>query len=149
LYVWHFHTSHQESMSRDFREARNVFSQLVQRFTPATLGFLILLVVAGGVFAYQVSPLRDSSFQPNSANAGSLIPWMRGVDDNTWFQGSSVLAGLLAINLVLIIRQRIQSITNAIPRFLRLAFWTMVGVIFFLVIELAFVFYLLGQWLMD
>jgi hypothetical protein len=136
-------------MSRDFREPRNVFSQLVQRFAPATLGFLMLLVVAGGVFAYQVSPLRDSSFQPNSANAGSLIPWMRDVSEDTWLQGSSVLAGLLATNFVLILRQRSQSITNAIPRFSRLAFWTVVGVIFFLIIELAFVFYLLEQWLVD
>jgi hypothetical protein len=136
-------------MLRNFREPRNVFSQLVQRLAPASLGFLMLLVLAGGVFAYQVSPLRDPSFQPNSANAGSLIPWMRGVNDNTWLQGSSVLAGLLTINLVLILRQRSKSITHAIPRFLRLAFWTVLNVVLFLVIELAFVFYLLDQWLID
>jgi hypothetical protein len=136
-------------MSSNFREPRNTFSQFVPRFTPATLGFLILLTVAVGVFAYQVSPLRDSSFLPNSANAGSLLPWMRGVDDNTWFQGSSVLAGLLATNIVLILRQQSRSITNAIPHFLRLAFWAVAGVVLFFIIELSFVFYLLGQWLMD
>jgi hypothetical protein len=109
----------------------------------------MLLVVAGGIFTYQVSPLRDSSFQPNSANAGSLIPWMQGVGENIWLQGSSVLAGLLAINLVLILRQWRRSITHARPQFLRLIFWTMLGVIFFLLIELAFIFYLLEQWLID
>jgi hypothetical protein len=136
-------------MPRDFRKPRNAFSQLVQRIDLVTLGCLILLVVAGGIFAYQVSPLRDSSFQPNSANAGSLIPWMRGVSENTWLQVSSVLAGLLAMNLVLILRQWSKLITNSIPRFLRLICWTVAGIILFILIELMFVLYLLGQWLID
>jgi hypothetical protein len=139
----------QKVMSRDLRAPRNVVSQLVQRFAPAALGFLLLLVVAVGIFAYQVSPLRDPSFQPNSANAGSLIPWMRGFSDDTWLQVSYVLASLLTVNLVLLLRQRSQSITSAIPRFLRLPLWTVLGVILFFVIELMFVFYLLGQWLVD
>ncbi len=136
-------------MSRDFREPRNVFSQLVQRFAFVTLGFLMLLVVASGVFMYQISPLRDSSFQPDSANAGSLIPWLRGVHEDTWLLGSSVLAGLLAINLVLILRQWSQLRTNPIPQFLLLMFWTGIGVVLFSWLELMFVGYLLAQWLVD
>lgn len=136
-------------MSRDFREPRNVFSQLVQRFALVTLGFLMLLVVAGGVFMYQISPLRDPSFQPNSANAGSLIPWVRGVHEDTWLLVASVLAGLLATNLVLVLWQWSQPRTNVIPQFLLFMFWTGVGVILFSWLHLMFVCYLLVQWLVD
>jgi hypothetical protein len=136
-------------MSRDFRKPHNVFSQHVQWFTFATFGFLLRLVVSSGVFVYQVSPLRDSSFQPGSANAGSLIPWMQGVGEDTWLLGASVLAGLLATNLVFIFWQWSQSSTNAIQKILLLTCWIGVGVIIFTSLYMTFFFYLLGQWLVD
>jgi hypothetical protein len=136
-------------MSRDFRKPRNISSQRVQWFAFVTLGFLLRLVVSSGVFVYQVSPLRDSSFQPGSANAGSLIPWMQGVGEDTWMLGASVLAGLLATNLVFIFWQWSQSSTNVIQKILLLTCWIGVGVIIFTSLYLLFLFYLLGQWLVD
>jgi hypothetical protein len=136
-------------MSRDFRKPRNVSSRHVQWFALATLGFLLRLVVFSGVFVYQVSPLRDSSFQPNSANAGSLIPWMQGVGEDTWLLGASVLAGLLTTNLVFIFWQCNQSIANEIPKPLRLTFSIGLGAILFILIDTMFLFYLLAQWIVD
>ena len=126
-------------MSRYFRKSRNISSQYVQWFALATLGFLMRLVVFSGVFVYQVSPLRDSSFQPNSANAGSLIRWMQGIDEATWTRGAAVLAGLLTINLVFIFRQWIQSIVGLIA----------VGVLIFISLNWMFLIYLLEQWIID
>ena len=136
-------------MSRDFREPRSGFSQLVQRYAFVTLGFLLLLVVASSVFVYQVSPLRDASFQPNSANAGSLLPWLQGVHEDTWFLGAAVLAGFLATNLVLLLWQWSQARSDPSPKFLFLMLWTGVGVILFSYLRLMFVGYLLAQWLID
>jgi hypothetical protein len=136
-------------MSRYFRKPHNRFSQHVQWFAFVTLGFLLRLVVSSGVFVYQVSPLRDSSFQPGSANAGSLIPWMQGVGEDTWMLGASVLAGLLATNLVFIFWQWSQSSTNVIQKILLLTCWIGVGIIIFTSLYLLFFFYLLGQWIID
>ncbi len=141
-------------MSRYFRKPRNILSsQRVQFFAFATLGFLLRLVVSSGVFLYQVSPLRDPSFQPGSANAGSLIPWVQGVSEGTWLLGASVLAGLLSINLVFIVLQWSQSIANEIPKPFRLAFWIVEGATLFIFIYiftyLLFLLYLLGQWIVD
>ena len=149
LIRWQSYTSYQETMSRDSIERRNTLSQLVQRFAPVTLRFLMILMVVSGVFAYQVSPLRDSSFQPNSANAGSLLPWMRGVYEDTWHLGSFVLSGLLTINIVLLLWQRNRSRTSRTPKFLLLISWTGLGVILFGLINLLFILYLLSQWLVD
>jgi hypothetical protein len=126
-------------MSRDFRKPHNRFSQHVQWFTFATLGFLMRLVVFSAVFVHQVSPLRDSSFQPGSANAGSLIPWMQGVGEDTWMLGAAVLAGLLATNLVFIFWQWSQSIVCSIA----------VGLLIFISLNWMFFFYLLQQWIID
>jgi hypothetical protein len=136
-------------MSRDFRAPRNLFFQLVQRFSYVTLATLILLVVAVVIFAYQVSPLRDPSFQPNSANAGSLIPWMQGISEATWIQGSSVLACLLSTNLVLILWQWSQQRINTIPRFLSFILWSLLGFVQFILLHLFFLYFFLAQWLVD
>jgi hypothetical protein len=136
-------------MSRNFRAPHNRFFQLVQRFSYVTLAALILLVVAIVIFAYQVSPLRDPSFQPNSANAGSLIPWAKGISEATWMQGASVLAGLLSTNFVLISWQRSHHKTNTIPRFLRFILWSLFGFVQFIFFHLLFLHFLLAQWLID
>jgi hypothetical protein len=136
-------------MSRDFREPRSGFSQLVQRYAFVTFGLLLLLVVASIVFVYQVSPLRDASFQPDSANAGSLLPWLQGVHEATWFLGSALLAGLLATNLVLLLWQWSQPRSDPSPKFLLFMLWSGVGVILFSCLKLMFVGYLMAQWLID
>ena len=134
-------------MSRDSRKPRNVFSQLVKRFAPITLGFLTILVIASCVFVYQVSPLRDSSFQPNDVNAGSLVPWLRGVSGGTWLEGFFVLSCLLSTNLVLILWQGTQSKTNTIPKFLLFILWSTVGLILAVLLQFVFLCYLSAQWL--
>jgi hypothetical protein len=92
-------------MLRDSREARYRLPRPTRRFTLITLGLLLLLGLAIGIFAYQVSPLRDGSFQPNSANAGSLVAWMGGVGEHIWLQGAALLASLLATNLAIVFWQ--------------------------------------------
>jgi hypothetical protein len=136
-------------MSRYFRKLHNISSQYVQWFALGTLGFLMRLVVFSAVFVHQVSPLRDSSFKPTHYNAGSLIPWMRGVSEDTWLQGASVLAGLLATNLVFIFWQWSQSSTNAIQKILLLTCWIAVGLLIFISLNWMFLFYLLAQWIVD
>jgi hypothetical protein len=126
-------------MSRHFRKPHNRFSQHVQWFTFATLGFLMRLVVFSAVFVHQVSPLRDSSFKPTHYNAGSLLPWMQGINEDTWTQGASVLAGLLATNLVFIFWQWSQSIVCSIA----------VGLLIFLSLNWMFLVYLVVQWIVD
>jgi hypothetical protein len=78
---------------------------------------------------YQVSPLRDGSFQPNSANAGSLIAWMEGVGEKTWLQGAALLAGLLATNLAIVLWQWSEPKGSKVSRFFRLMFWVGGGAI--------------------
>lgn len=136
-------------MSRDFRDSSSALSQLVQRFALTTLGFLLLLVVTGAIFVYQISPLRDPSFQPNSANAGSLIPWARGIYESTWTLGSSVLAGLITSNVVLVLWKWAQDRPNSTPKFWLYIVWTGVGLVLFGFLHIMFLGYLMTQWLVD
>jgi hypothetical protein len=136
-------------MLRDSREARYRFPRPTRRFTLISLGLLLLLGLAIGIFAYQVSPLRDGSFQPNSANAGSLIPWMGGVGENNWLQGAAVLAGLLATNLAIVLWQWSEPKGTKVSQFFRLMFWAWGGAVIFILSYLMFVLYLLAQWLVD
>ena len=138
-----------ENMSRQFRRQRNVFPRLVQRFAPGTLGFLTLLVVAGGVFLHQISPMRDPSFVPNSGNAGSLLPWAKDISENTLLLGSFWLAILLASNLVVVLSQWRGARTQTISNFSSFLLWTWIGVIFFICIFLTFFGYLCVEWLID
>ncbi len=110
-----------------------------------SFGFSVLLVVAGGIFAYSVSPLRDATFQPNSANAGSLLPWMRGMTGNYWFLGANILAFLLSTNITLILWQKwVASRNDWLLRFILLIFgW----VFMFATFWITFVGYLMQQWL--
>jgi hypothetical protein len=82
----------------------------VQRLSILSFGFLLIFSAAIAVFVHQISPLRDTNFQPNSGNAGSLIPWLRGVRENAWLQGAYGLAGLFAVSLVLVLRQWSQAL---------------------------------------
>ncbi|HAJ63560.1 MAG TPA: hypothetical protein DCP31_33590 [Cyanobacteria bacterium UBA8543] len=130
-----------------------MFSQLVQRFSKASLGALLLLLVVSRIFVYQVSPLRNPTFKPMSANAGSLVWWLQGVGEGHWIMGASILAFLFATNLTLICWQWYQSLTINLPRqnawlisfLLCIATWVLI----FRGLWLAFVHYLLDQWLID
>ncbi|GAA6619798.1 hypothetical protein NUACC26_056120 [Scytonema sp. NUACC26] len=53
------------------------------------------------MLVYQVSPLREPTFQPSSANAGSLVPWLQGVTEGHWLLGANLMAFLLYTNLTL------------------------------------------------
>lgn len=122
--------------------------RLTQRFPAVSFGLLFILAVASAVFADKVSPLRNPTFQPNSANAGSLLPWMRGVYESTWLTGSSILAGLLAISLTLVLRQwseaqipadsQSQNALGKIAGFWFHARWVAIGIV------LCIAFWLLG-----
>lgn len=121
-----------------------------QRLPIISFGFLLIFSAASAVFVHYVSPLRDANFQPNSANAGSLIPWLREVHEDTWLHGASVLAGLLAMNLVLIFRQwsqaetphsasRSQNVLSKIAGFLFFARWIAIGSTLFIALWLVVV----------
>jgi hypothetical protein len=76
--------------------------QTRRRYLWISLGILLLLTIASGIFVYLVSPLRDPSFQPNSANGGTLVPWLQSVRERDWIRGATGLAALLATNLALL-----------------------------------------------
>jgi hypothetical protein len=118
-----------------------------QRLPIISFGFLLFFSDASAVFVHHVSSLRETNFQPNSANAGSLVPWLRGIREDTWLQGASVLAGLLAVSLVLIFRQwsqaetphsasPSQNVLSKIAGFLFSARWIAIGSILFMALWL-------------
>lgn len=148
-----------QDMPRDPSNANHISAQL-RRFSWFSLGFLLVLATASGIFVYQVSPLRDPSFQANSGNAGSLMPWLQGVSEGDWLLGALVLAVLLASNLVFIFWQnsrastisrmlRQQGIPVEISRFLLFVSWVGIGAIFSSVLWIVFLTHLLSQWLVD
>ncbi|OKH53859.1 hypothetical protein NIES2101_08820 [Calothrix sp. HK-06] len=124
-----------------------MFFQRLRRFSIVSLGFSLLLLVASGIFVYQVSPLREPTFQPNNANAGSLVPWLRGVTEGHWFLFANILAFLLSTNITLILsQQRVSNRNDWLQRFmLMISVW----VILFIIFWIMFVSYLLQQWLID
>ena len=69
--------------------------QLVHRFSFMFL--CLLLLGASGIFVYQISPLRNPSFQPNGANAGTLVPWLQNLSEGNWGFVAAVLAAILAL----------------------------------------------------
>lgn len=124
-----------------------MFSQRLRRFYIVCLGFSLVLLIAGGIFVYQVSPLRDPTFQPNSANAGSLLPWLRGVTEAHWFLFANILAFLLSTNLTLLLpQQRVSTKNNWLPH---LRLMILVWVILFIIFRFVFIVYLLNEWLID
>lgn len=127
---------------------------VTRRCSIVSLGFLLVLTVASAIFVYLVSPLRNPAFQPDSANAGTLVWWLQGVREADWLWGAFILAGLLAINFMLVLwswcRSRSilagdwhQEMPNKIAQLMLFG----IGAWFFL--YCVFLFYLLGQWLVD
>ena len=129
-----------------------------------SLGLLLLLTVASGLLVYLVSPLRDPAFQTDSANAGSLIPLVRQVQERYWIWGAAGLAGLLATNLVLLLWQLGQPLRTVLiavqeQRGIAAVWWgaliglvgvyVVLGLVLFAGLWVVFIGYLVGQWLVD
>ena len=108
---------------------------------------MLLLTVASIIFAYLVSPLRDPTFQPNSANGGSLIPWLKSVKESDWLLGFNILAFLLSSNITLIIGHKWFSNKNY--RLFYLVLTIIILVLLLCFFSYAFLLYLLAQWIID
>ncbi len=137
-----------------------MFFRLVRRFSTASLLFHLLLLGASGIFVYQVSPLRDPTFQPESVNAGSRIPWLQGVNDEHWLLGAAILAALLATNLTLVLWQWYsprtvnitaywQQLSRQIIQLMVFIYWVGIWGVLFGALWFLFLLYLLQQWLVD
>ena len=117
----------------------------------------LILTIAIGIFIHYISPLRDPTYQPSSANAGSLLPWMRGVSEDQWVLGANLLAGVLASSLTVLIRHysRIYIFRSATlakrttAQTLLALYWFAMGTVLYLGLTLGFFIYLLQQWIID
>lgn len=110
----------------------------------SVVSFVVLLIVtaASAIFVYQVSPLRNPAFQPNSANAGTLVWWLQDVREDDWMLAAFILSGLLAINFTLVLWYlRILTRETILFWHFLFSFGT------WLLLWYVFVFYLLGKWL--
>jgi hypothetical protein len=116
-------------------------SRFPQRFSIASLIFLVFVTGASAIFVYLVSPLRDPAFQPNSGNAGTLVWWLQGVPERNWVMVAIILAGLLAINSMLVLWH--LRIARQISMLMLFCFWM------WLVLYYVFLSYLGAQWLVD
>lgn len=121
--------------------------QRIRQFSIFSLMFLLVMTVASGILIYLVSPLRDPTFQPNSGNGGSLVPWMRGITETHWLWGANALAFLLSSNLTLITWQR--WVFNKNHQGLRLMLLVLAWILFFSFFWIAFMSHLLSQWIVD
>ncbi|MBD2683387.1 hypothetical protein [Nostoc sp. FACHB-857] len=115
----------------------------IQHKSIISLMFLLILTVASGIFVYLVSPLREPTFQPNSGNGGSLVPWMRGITESHWLWGANILAFLLSSNLTFITWQKWG--LNRNTQWLRLTLMVLAWILLFSFFWLAFMSHLLSQ----
>ncbi len=132
--------------------------QLFHSFSFKSLGFFLLLTVVSGVFVYQVSPLRDPAFQPNSGNGGTLMPWLQGIGDKHWTGLITLLASVLATNATVLIQRRSplnitrlaeQSDLNGVKTALLVMVWLGLWVLIFGGFWVLFIGFLLNQWMLD
>lgn len=65
-----------------------------------SLNVLLLFAVGVALAAYQVSPLRDPSFLPQTANAGARVSWLN--PEWYWITTVRILAIALATNISLL-----------------------------------------------
>ena len=122
-------------------------SSRFQRYQFISLGFSLFLVLAWVILVYQVSPLRDPSFQPLGTNAGTLVSWLSGVGDNGWILSSRLLAVSLSTNIAFIFAQQIRY--RGSHWLIRFIATTGVWLITFFASDSMFFVYLLYQWLID
>lgn len=76
---------------------------LIRRQSLIVFGLSLLLVCISFAVVHFVSPLRDPTFQPNSGNAGSLLPIASAIREDTWVMGAHVLAALMAASLTIVL----------------------------------------------
>ena len=128
------------------------------RLPGLVFGLLVIITIAIGLFIYAISPLRDPTFQPNSYNAGSLIPWMRGFPEGSWSLGAIILAALLASSITVLTRHKVsysrRSRSTTLPksevtRRLQQICWFIMGTVLHLVLMIGFILYLFQQWIID
>ena len=115
--------------------------RVFRRLSIASLIFLVLVTGVSAIFVHQVSPLRDPAFQPNSANAGTVVRELEGVSEENWMQAVIILSGLLALNFTLVLWQ--------MGRERQIAPLPMVGLAMWALLYYVFMFYLFGQWIVD
>ena len=122
-------------------------SSRFQRLQFVSLGFSLLLVVAWVILVYQVSPLRDPSFQRLGGNGGTLIPWLSSVGEDDWFLSAKILAFSLSTNIAFIFAQEVRYRgSNWLIRFIAT---TGVWLIMFFASCFMFACHLLDQWIVD
>jgi hypothetical protein len=124
-----------------------VFLPQIRRFSILSLLFFLLLTISILIFFYLVSPLRDPTFQPNSANGGSLVPWLKSLKDSDWLFWSSILAFLLSSNITVVIWQ--PKLSNPDKRLFYFLVMVISVVVIFCFFYYTFLIYLLTQWLID
>ncbi|NJK52366.1 MAG: hypothetical protein HC936_05215 [Leptolyngbyaceae cyanobacterium SU_3_3] len=131
-------------------------SRFVQSLPMLGLGLSVGLAATAVIFVYEISPLRDPTFVPNSANAGTLIPQFRDVaTEHNLMQWGAWLTGLIATNLTIVLWQlshansTLRRQNALLARLLRVVPWLGAGVILWVVFWLGWVIYLLGQWMID
>ncbi len=106
-----------------------------------SLRFLVLVMFVSAIFVHLVSPLRDPAFQPNGANAGTVIKELKGVSEADWMQAVVILAGLLATNCTIVLWQ--QKIWKDIRAFV------IFGLVMWYLLSFVFRLYLVVQWIVD
>jgi hypothetical protein len=122
--------------------------QRIRHFYIFSLIFLLFLTIATSLFAYQVSPLRDPTFRPDSANGGSLIPWMQGVTEDHWLLLANIIAFSLSTNIILIIWQ-MRRFYYYYNKWIILITMTVTWTMLFGSFMFTSITYLLMQWLID
>jgi hypothetical protein len=123
------------------------------RYLPAiSLGFLVGLTVPIALFIYQISPLRNPTFVPDSANAGTLISRFRFITEQDWIQWTTLFAGVLAVNSTIVLWQQFRyhfRTPQGIIRVLAAIGWLAIATALFALIWIAFMAHLLNQWIID
>ncbi|KAM3116191.1 hypothetical protein [Phormidesmis sp. 146-33] len=125
------------------------------RYLPAiSLGFLVGLTVPIALFIHRISPLRNPTFVPSSANAGTLISRYRFITEQDWLQWATMFAGVLAVNATIVLWQefhRRSSTTQGqgLVSIFSAIVWLSLGTALFALIWLTFMVYLLFQYIID
>ncbi len=117
--------------------------RVFRRLSIASLIFLILVTLASAIFMYLVSPLReDPTFQrPHAAYSATTVEWLSGVNDDVWANAAVILAGLLALNSMLVLwtLQRVRQIGRLI----------ILGLCMWFVLWYVYTWYLIGLVVVD
>jgi hypothetical protein len=113
---------------------------VLRRFSIVSLKFLILATVAIIILVYLASPLRDPAYQTHYP-PGSPVWWLKGMNQKAWMWSAGVLAGMLAINSMLVLR------TQRIVR--EIALLILYGFVMWFLLSFVFICYLLSQWLIE